>query len=194
MGERPDGWEYLVFSFWLTRKLNDLSTEYNDHVIQYASVGEPVRNDALPDHARLQMARLTSITSSFDALLAGPPLIRAMGAPGEDGDPELILHLADRLISIYKELLRWSHDLRSAVTWDREGRDLLWALADYSSQPIDAIREFVASFKDRMDRLSEDVSEGEETSIVFEIKWSIPERTMDRYDAALNRFANLASE
>ncbi|GGM37168.1 toll/interleukin-1 receptor domain-containing protein [Microbacterium saperdae] len=189
MGERPDGWEYLLFSFWLSNKLSQLSAEYNDHAIQYASIGEPVPNESLIGHARLQLARLTSITSSFDALLAGPPLVRAIGAHGEDGDPDLILHLADRLISIYKELLRWSYDLRAAVTWGEEGREVLRSLSEYASQPVDAIREFVESFKDRMDRVSDEAAGSEEVKIVFEITWSIPEDTKERYNTALSRFA-----
>lgn len=188
IGERPAGWEYILFSYWLATGIEERSDAYNDHRLQFALGGEFVPTDDLVDYAQIELAKILSITEAFERLLLGPAQETAMGTPGESGDPDLIQHLASRMLMIYDELLAWAHRIRSATTPLKEGRALLLALADYAAQPIDAVREFVLDFRDRMDRLSETLESGESVSLELSISFDVPRDVSKRYEDALQRF------
>lgn len=191
VGERPTGWEYVLFSYWLAVGLEERSVAYNDHRLQFALGGEFVSSDELSNYTQVEIARILSVVEAFERLLLGPAQITAIGAPGETGDPELIQHLASRLLLIYDELLGWSHRIRSAATSLKEGRDTLRALADYAAQPIEAVHEFVLDFRKRMDGLTETLQGGESVSLELPIAFDVPQNVSKRFNEALKRFAKV---
>ena len=188
IGERPAGWEYLFFSYCLARGVDERRQAWTDHSLQFALGGDFIATADLARYAQVELARVSSIAEVFDRLLCGPAQEAAMGASGEDGDPELIQHLADRMMSIYDELLRWAYRIRSATTPLDEGRALLLTLSDYATQPIEALRKFVVDFRDQMDRVTEAVSNGQDTHLEITIKFTIPDDVSARHGAALERF------
>lgn len=98
IGERPAGWEYILFSYWLATGVEQRNDAYNDHRLQFALGGKFVPTDELVNYAQSEFARILSITEAFERLLLGPAQETAMGAPGEAGDPDLIQHLATRML------------------------------------------------------------------------------------------------
>ncbi|QNE34403.1 TIR domain-containing protein [Leifsonia shinshuensis] len=188
LGERPTGWEYLLFSYWLAAGLERLNPQYNDHVIKFAIGGDPVSDEDLLDFSSSELARIGSVTSTFESLLLGPAQEAAMGRPGEPGDPELIEHLADRMIAIYAELLSWEYRLRAAATWSDEARELLRALANYANQPIDEIHRFVLALRAQMDGLSEILQSGKSVDWSQTIEFVIPEEVSKQYLDSLEAF------
>lgn|GEM_PF-3262035 len=193
VGERPAGWEYILFSYWLSSGLDQRSSAYNDHLVRFALGGDFIRTDSLVDYLQSEMARIMSVTDTFEALLLGPAQEAAMGAPREAGDADLIEHLASRMLLIYDELLAWAYRLRSASTSLDEGRAVLRALADYAEQPIQAVREFVFDLRNRMDVLNETLERGESVSIQLLIKFEIPDDAVARYKEAFDRLTRALS-
>ncbi|MDM7886530.1 TIR domain-containing protein [Curtobacterium sp. RHCKG23] len=187
LGERPAGWEYLLFSYWLTTGLEGRYDAYNDHRLQFALGGEFIPTAALPEYIPTEFAKLASTTETFEQLLLGPAQHTAMGARGEEGDPVLIAHLASRMLLVFDELLSWSQRLRSATTPLEEGRLSLRAMADYASQPIEAVRSFVLDFRERMDGLSTTLQSGQSVELQLFIAFDVPEQVAQRYQSAFGQ-------
>ncbi len=98
-----------------------------------------------------------------------------------------VQHFASRMLLIYDELLAWAHRIRSATTPLEEGRAVLLALADYATQPIEAVREFVLDLRERMDRLNKTLESGESVSLQLPISFDVPRDVSARYEDALQR-------
>lgn len=188
LGERPAGWEYIFFSYCLSVGAEAHESKYEDNRLGFALPAV-----SLPDHevltfVRNERARLSASVAVFSQLLAGPAQIEAMGRPGEPGDPDRIEGLAKRLVAIYADLLDWSLRLRATATYSDAGRDLLVAMANYASQPIDAMRNFIHSFQALMDGMNARLIAGEDVVLELPIKFEIDEKTSKSFDKALRSF------
>lgn len=192
--ERPRAWEYLLFSYCLSSALDQRRAAYNDHRIQFALGGESIQTTDLTDWMQSELGKIENIIETFDQLLRGPALDAAMGAPGEPGDPDLIEHLASRMMAIYDELLQWAHRFRSASTPLSEGRAALRAVADYVNQPIESIRQFVSNFQAQMDEVTTKLDAGETVEASYMISWDIPPAVKANYEAAFERLARRIRE
>ncbi|MBO3664072.1 toll/interleukin-1 receptor domain-containing protein [Microbacterium stercoris] len=184
LGERPRAWEYLLFAYWLVFKLEQNKSAYNDHRLKFAISGQHIDSEEVLDYSQAELARLGATTATFEELLSGDAQATAMGLPGEPGDPDLIEHLADRMIAIYVDLMGWAYRLRSAAPAGDEAREMLRALADYATQPIEEIRRFVYGFRDEMDEITARLAEGNVERSEY-ITFVIPDDVRERYDRAL---------
>lgn len=188
LGERPSGWEYLAFAYWLQVGIESRQDAFNDHRLKFALPADHLANESLLDFSQTQAARMMALAQMFEDLLLGPAQRAAFGEPGTSGDPELIRHLASRMIAIYQALLDWSHRIRSTTTSGDEGRELLRALADYADQPIEAVRTFSMDFVEDMNTMSARIAAGENIVMTMEIKFDIPDTVTMRYEEALAAF------
>lgn len=184
LGERPAGWEYLLFSYYLTAGIESSRDRYNDHRIGFASGGDFIPSEEIRGYLQSELARMSATADSFESLLRGPAQEAAMGLPGEEGDPELIQHLASRLVAIYAELLSWAYRLRAASSPIPAGREAMRALSDYANQPTEAIRAFVVDFQLRMDALSPQLQSGQDVHLTLGINFEIPKEISRAYHRA----------
>lgn len=189
LGERPQAWEYLLFAYWLVTKLEQKKSAYNDHRLKFAISGQHIDSDQVLDYSQAELARIGATTATFEELLLGEAQDTAMGLPGEPGDPDLIEHLADRMIAIYADLMEWAYRLRSAAPAGDEARGMLRALADYANQPIEEIRRFVYDFRDEMDGITARLAEGNVERSEY-ITFIIPDDVKQRYDRAVELYKN----
>jgi hypothetical protein len=187
LGERPAGWEYILLSYWLSQGVEERAAAYQDHELGFALSNNYIPAERLLDYMDSELARVLSIVDVFENLLFGPGQQLAAGAPGEPGDPARIEHLASRVLMIYDELLAWSYRLRSTSTTADEGRDALKALANYATQPIDAVRAFITSFTDDMNALSGKLEAGEDVDVEMYITFEVPEEVTLNYHAAMKK-------
>jgi hypothetical protein len=188
LGERPPGWEYLILAYWLQDGLDQRQDQFNDHRLRFALPSEYVPDETLVDFVLAQHAHLFSLVQTFQELLLGPAQVSALGAPGEPGNPDLIRHLASRMIAIYQALLDWSHRLRSTTASGDQGREVLVALAEFAVQPIESIYAFVGSFRDEMDTMPARLMAGEHVELTMTIKFEIPDAVKKRFNTALAAF------
>lgn len=188
IGERPPGWEYLLFSYWLASGMEQRQNAYNDHRFGFALGGETIESDALMAYANGQLGRMISVTEMFESLLLGPAQVTAMGEPGEPGDPDLIEHLASRMLLIYDDLLAWAYRQRAASSLSEEGRAMLRALADYANQPVESIRAMIFELRNQMDDLPRKLESGERIEVLLEVKFEIPTGVSESYRAARQAF------
>ena len=188
LGERPPGWEYLLWSYLLLKKLDEDSSKYNDFAIGFALPGAYVGDSKLVDTVNGELARLRSITRNLEQLLSPEAQERAFGAPGQAGNPELIEHFSSRLASIHEELVSWATSLRGRSTQSNEATEVFVSLAQYAMQPVEAIRTFARSLRDEMDTFSTRLQAGEDIKITRTIAFEIPSVASKRFDRAIRSF------
>ncbi|MCI1019384.1 TIR domain-containing protein [Microbacterium sp. C5A9] len=189
LGERPPAWEYIALAYWLREGVDARQDEFNDHRLRFALPTDTIAEESLITFAQSQQAQLLALTQSFEDLLLGPAQITAFGEPGVQGDPVLIKHLASRMIAVYQAFLDWSHRIRSTAARTEAGRELLYALAEYAAQPIEAIHAFVAEYNQNMDEISARLLAGENINLTMPIKFDISKAVSKRYHAALKAHA-----
>lgn len=188
--ERPAFWEYRLYAAYLLAAMTELDDEYRDHLLRYA----PLSGEVLDDTAaltRLQAAfpDVQALTDSIMRFFTPEAQERAFGKPGEDGDAELIRHLAHRTIGGLRELMDWARDLRSARV-PTEWRRAFNLLADTAHNPVEEIREYVHQAVETIDQL-EDLAEGatedEPVEITVHLVLTADEELIDSFTAELAR-------
>lgn len=175
LGERPRGWEYLVLAYFLAEGIAQNRQRFDDHRLSFAMPDRYLANAEVLSFASQELAVMKHLVEGFERLLKGPALEDAVGKPGEPGDPDKIEALAGRLTRIYVELLDWAMRLRSAATESSSASAYLRALADYANQPIEAMRDFVATFQASIDAMTARLDAGESISASMIIKFEIPD-------------------
>ncbi|UKJ62903.1 TIR domain-containing protein [Cellulosimicrobium cellulans] len=150
--ERPPGWEYFLYASLLQRGLADHEDAYRDHSVQYAKrTGRLVSRDNIREVVDGANGSVMNIISNFNAVLKPGVHEAAFGAPGVPGDPDRIIHLARRFVSVYEDFLAWSAELRGATASGESIGEALGAMSHMADQPIEAMREFVTNFVDEIE-------------------------------------------
>lgn len=174
MTERKGLWEYRLYAGLLRRNLDALEPKYRDHVMGYAPAnGAVVTTDTLIEHVQAAMGSLQITVRNFNRLMDPRAQEAAFGRPGEPGDVDQIVHLAQRFASVYEDLMNWSGDLRGASASGDHAMAALEAQAKTTDQPLQAMRSFVNNFVVQMDTIEERLASGEEDiriEMVIEIK------------------------
>lgn len=150
--ERPSGWEYAYLAGTLHQELAALAPQYRDHELHYSMPsGAHVDADEAVPFLTAALDEVRIIVGSWPALMNLTVLERAVGAPGEPGDPDRIHHLAMRWTSVYEGLMRWAVNVRGTsrpTVYDR-AFDILASFAD---RPVEQYREFADLVITQIDR------------------------------------------
>ena len=187
VGERPAGWEYLLFAYSLVKGVEQLQERYLDHRMGFAPVGDYIPIDAVPGVVQQELGLGLSIGRVFMSVLAPEPQQAAFGAPGEPGSVEGIRHLADRFVAVYESFISWAARLRGYATESDEVHDLFVATSRYADGPVEQLRGFVYEFRDSVDPLHAKLMAGE--NVELEIKLSLDTGdASDGLNAARERF------
>jgi hypothetical protein len=188
-GERPNGWSYLAFSYFLVENIAKYSPEYDDHLLEFVLPGDYLPDDEVLSFNNEQIAKMQHLTDSFERLLSGPAQTQAMGSEGVEPDPDKIEQLAARLGDIYAEMLRWQSQIRSRATHSDSARQIIQVFAHYADQPIEAMRHFASTYRDVMDGVTARIEAGENIELDLTIKFAIPYEVIEALNAARDRFA-----
>lgn len=165
MTERPDAWEYLLYAGLLNANMEKLEPEYRDFAMGYARRnGVYVPRDDLLEHVQGAIGSIEGIVDNFNAILDAELQERAFGAPGEPGDVDRIVHLAERFVSVYEDLMGWAADLRGASA-PGGGAEVLKLLARWAEQPVDECRRFVKTMVAEGDTFTDRLAAGDHIDI-----------------------------
>ena len=141
----PIAWEYLLFAYELREGIRKYESDWRDYSVRYSpTVGRVLSLAEVPAFMSDEMKRSTSIVHSMMQMLEPGPQERAFGAPGEQGNRALIEHLAGRLADAYGQLLRWGLGVLG-VPVPMAAHDLMTALAQMPSEPIQEIRDWASA-------------------------------------------------
>ncbi|MET9260228.1 toll/interleukin-1 receptor domain-containing protein [Amycolatopsis sp. NPDC004079] len=188
IGERPPGWEYLLFSYELVRGVERLHDAYLDHCMGFTHPADYVPVEQVLSIIQRELATVLSVIRNFGAVLSGDAQTAAFGAVGEAGDVPRILHVASRYVAVYQSFLEWSYRLRGYATPSDEVHEVFAALARYADQPVERLRSFVYEFRDRADPLHARLLSGENVTVQMTLPLEIAPEASAQFDQAMEAF------
>jgi hypothetical protein len=153
-----DFWEYRLFAGSLYQGREALEFKYVDY--KAGIVSSRVRLNFHDADRVLQDAfhRVPAAVGTVEQILSPTAQQQAFGAPGEPGDAAAIRDLAQRVVSVYEELLDTAAQLRST-----EAPDLLQPTFRIASRYMDAriaqFRRFIATAIDELEGLPEQAAD-----------------------------------
>ena len=191
LGERPAGWEYLLYAGTLKQNIKELESKYRDHLLEYAPMnGVHLRGDDALAYVQNGYAALLHIADSFGRVLSGPAQEAAFGSPGKPGDPERILHLANRYLSVYEELLDWAADRRATTIHDDDLKEAASLQAHLVDQPVDAMRAFVSDFTHEVDSMHAKLIAGNDVDITMVVPYETDDDLLEQIRRAIKRYTD----
>ncbi len=195
LSERPPGWEFLLYGGMLHQGVIALEDRFRDHVIEYAPHNGTViaSSDGLSWLAA-KLVSIDTIVSNLGRVLADDAQTAAFGPPGEPGDPQRIIHLAERFTGIYGEILDWSASLRATGFDARTLRHAADIEARFADGPIRRIRAFVEEYLKAVDEISTPVLEGQSPHLTLHLKIDIDPALLADYDRAVAAHAAALAE
>ena len=170
---------------------NSVEAKYRDHEIHYASLrGEVVTGEDAVRYVeyinqRHEDAMSLAIKMS-DLINDTAALERAFGAPGQEGDPERLAHLAKRWNSVYGEFMDWAASVRG-VSAPHKFRNLLELAARFADEPVEKYRRFVDEYVAQVDTLPAAIAAGEPVRLQTSLVLSMPDEVTKNYQAELTR-------
>jgi hypothetical protein len=145
--EKPRAWEYRLFlQSWI-----ECVEQRRPQIKEYRSAltlgsAELVAADAAMDWVQTRLHELQSFVASANHLL-GASVQDAFGPPGQPGNAEDIVWVAQMLTAVLDGLLTWAKRIRCArlqSPWEAIGRQLALFVDDLVSQfqtfPVDSLR------------------------------------------------------
>ena len=187
---RPPGWEYLLFGAVILRRMSELEPKWRDHEIRYKSAPS---NKLNAGEAREKMMGLSSsaqrVTHNFDRVFDPEVMISAFGEPGDAGDADRIVHLAERFVDVYNDFLDQAAELRSADV-PAPFEPVFEVASRFNDQPIREIREFVETTISELDRVSPlpRADTGETITMKFELVLTMEDGLMEEFDQRMEEF------
>jgi hypothetical protein len=177
---------------------NSVEAKYWDHEIRYAPPSrEAITGDDITSLVKSVNPWLDDLISLMnkmsDIINNAVALERAFGAPGQEGDPERLAHLAKRWNSVYAEFIDWAASIRGASASSKL-QNLLGLLARCADDPVEKYRRLVDEYVAQVDALPAAIAAGEPLRIEVSIVLSKPDdKFIKSYETELNRLKRLES-
>jgi hypothetical protein len=194
VGERPSGWEALLFAYSLADGIERLHDRYLDFRMGFALASDFVETGEVTAVLHRETATVRTILRNVDSVLSKSVNEWAFGVGGEDGNVDQILHMASRYCAVYEAFIDWASRLRGLATPSDEGRDVLAALSLLAGEPIERMRSFVFEYRDVADSINAKLSAGENASLNMTLKLDISHDAMDQLNHALGRFRLISGD
>jgi len=186
--ERPRGWEYLLFSEALESELKRLEDLKRDWQYGIAlGKGEAMTPSQfcgwIPSKIEDALRSVANAKKVIDGAL---PI--AFGPLGTSGDPERILHAANRLADTYRTALEWKLDfLRIALP--QEMTKLQGIVGCFLDNVIVDIEKFSRTLADSLPSAIQATLAGQKVNLTFTLELTTPE--LPEFELELSRIASL---
>lgn len=174
--ERPVAWEYLLFSEALESELRTLSDIKRDWSYRLAKgPGLRMNSAGLIKLLGDKLAEVRRITAILGRVV-NQALPAAFGPPGVSGDPEAILHAANRVAMAYRDAMEWKLDLyRYDVPHEMERvRDLMGRFCD---NMVAEVEEFSHTINTALKNALADVKQGKKAAVSIMLKLTVPDQS-----------------
>jgi len=173
--ERTGLWEYLLYGGLLRQKMDELEPKYRDFAMGYARrTGRHVPRDDLPEYVQQAIGSIQGIVDNFNLVFDPNVQELAFGKPGEPGDVDRILHLAERFVSVYEDFMDWAAELRGTSA-SGDGAEVFKLLARWAEQPVEECRRFVNELVTELDTATERIARGEKLNLTMTVTLQLDE-------------------
>ena len=188
IAQRPPAWEYMLYGAVLLQGLNGSEATYRDHEVGYSRpTGRHVRREDVDEFVEQARNEALGIAQTFSRVLSTDAQEAAFGKPGEPGDPDRIVHLAERLISVYEDFMHWAARLRGTSAPNDEWRQAFDALAHFADGPVNRLRQFTHNYVNQVDTFSDRLAQGENIHLTMEVAIDIDPKHSRAFESALKR-------
>jgi hypothetical protein len=179
MLERPRYWEYSLFAQTLVDGIANLRFRRRDFDLGLSfRTGQHVPSLELSSWASKQMAVAMLIPDNINRLFSGP-VMKSFGPPGVAGDPEAIVHVAERTVAAYEKAMEWAEDIRAAIVHER-ARGYLEAIAQLVGRMLDEFEEFAKRCHATFEEIRKNPpSEGENRQVNLNLKLSVDPKALE---------------
>lgn len=186
---RPDWWEYWLYAGVLRVRLKALEPKFRDYELGFApSTGKAYFGRDAFEFLRSVPARAQAIVEQMEITFSPDAQARAFGDPGQPGDPERIIHLAERFVDTYEAFMDEAARIRGAALPD-EFKNAQTAAAEFGSQTVISIRQFVDSTVNAMNNLpefsSDQSSEEDPPTLTLTLEATIDDDVLERFTEGL---------
>ncbi|GBQ04222.1 hypothetical protein SSP531S_57140 [Streptomyces spongiicola] len=187
LAQRPPAWEYLLFGGVLWQRREALEEKWRDHELGYAGrTGQHYPNEQVFTFLSNSLNDLSGGPQNIERMLSLEVQERAFGAPGEPGKPELIEHIAKRIVGAYEQMMDVAAELRGAGV-SEELSDVMEATARLTDHPLEQIRDFIDQIVAELDTVPERIARGEELQISMDLIMAIDEAALRYQDEVLEQ-------
>lgn len=173
--EKPTMWEYRLFAEVLNDNLERLDDLKYD--LKYGITFKPVVMLEEPQEIlSMVQAKNNELLQRVGFLnpIINEALKEAWGEPGQPGNAEYIVYVAEKIVDIFKGVHEWSLDFKNIVV-PNEFQGLLLATSQLSESIINDIEEFVQNYTEGIEQLIMGISDGKEKrKVEFCLNLSIP--------------------
>lgn len=174
--EKPRYWEYLLFAAVLKENLDKmldikLDTKYGIFFKNTKYFDEP---EEIIDYTRAKCKDLCNRTALLDKII-NAAFQEAVGEPGESGNAEYIIYVAEKIIEVDRSIHEWALDFKSIIVPEGFQTLLLYA-SQLNVTVIEDIENFILDYDIRINQLVSDVGEqSEKRKETFSLTLRVPD-------------------
>lgn len=190
---RSDAWEYRLYAASLAHFREIVDGSYGQRYGAGVSIIRSLDKAEASAYLQTKMNELADVSGKFEGALSQSAQEAAFGRPGEPGNPERIVRLAFRLISVYEQFKAIAYDMCGTQVSAATKRALA-AASKFPQGPIDQIGEFVDDLAEQAATLPERLEAGEEIDISMTVTLEISDEIVQEFNAALAEAAEDLSE
>lgn len=185
VGERPAGWEYLLFAYQLVHGVELLHSHYLDHSIGFAEPAEFIVEEDVIDVVHRELGVGNGIVRNFDAVMSETTQKSVFGPLGNVNE---IVHMAERYISVYQAFMQWERRIMGYATRSVEARRLFEALAAYAQQPVERMQNFAYELREMADPIHSQLVNGQKATLVLALTLEVSSDASAEFARAMKRF------
>jgi hypothetical protein len=156
--EQPNGWEYKLFGQVFKSELAK-SYDLKRDLIYGISFGNTMELHKVDEILKWMISKCNELLTivGFLGTLINEALPIAFGNPGEPGDTDYILYVAERMGATYENIIKWGLGFKAVIVED-DWKKIVAALFKACSTPIADLENYCESYNQelcKIDLLSE---------------------------------------
>jgi len=184
------GWEYMLFAARLDAGARALAFVHPAHNYSERAFAPTSSEQRLWELIQGDNRDAVTLVQDLESVFDPDRVEQAFGRPGEPGDPQLIIDLAEELILGYDRMLAWTDRSRATKAPDR-----LANIATLHSHLLDQPNQQIEDYIDRWNAVAAripELVEGAEQSVEpltidMSLRLTIDETLLDRFTAEARR-------
>jgi hypothetical protein len=176
LAQRPDGWEHMLYAgeIWLRRQR--LEPKYLDHAIGYARrTGQHLNEGEALNLLKSAMTDFSACMGNLMIITNPQARERAFGPLGQPGDRTLIVHIAERFVEVYEEILDIAAKLRGTGV-PKDMQSVMDSAAHLVDTPLKEIRDFVDKLVIEADSIPDRLAREEHVVIELALTLTVDDR------------------